>query len=494
MRKEIFLLAIIVISFSLFLIPGVLAVDGEANVCCATTNSGLSCQVVSESECAPGSAQAPTSCESTSFCNPGVCFNEFDGTCSENTPRSVCNDGGGTWSLNAPPQCSLGCCVLGDQAAFVTQTRCKALSSDFGLEANFNSNVESESACILSVSNQDKGACVYEEEFERRCTFTTKALCDSGVNEGGSGEFHVDRLCTDPELNTICAPSTLTSCSDGKEGVYFLDTCGNTANIYDSSKADPNRDLDYWKNVKSTSESCDLNSASYDPKNCGNCNYLQGSVCRPSDSGNRANHGTNICTNLNCEDIGKRHGESWCASSDAGDTGVGKNSVGSRAFRNICLNGEVVIESCADFRQESCIEDVIDDGVGGDFSQAACRVNRWQECTAQTDRLDCENTDRRDCLWRATDEICIPQNAPGLNFWEGEEATQICSQGNAQCTVTYEKKLLGGDEKCVSGCECLAEGWEAERIDICNSLGDCGPNINWYGTEGREGSYEVIRS
>ena len=40
-------------------------------------------------------------------------------------------EGGGVWDPTADcsvPQCELGCCLIGDQAAFVTNTRCRRLS------------------------------------------------------------------------------------------------------------------------------------------------------------------------------------------------------------------------------------------------------------------------------------------------------------------------------------------------------------------------------
>ena len=105
----------------------------DATICCEKTKSNLYCQNVPANECAPGSRQVPTSCESTSFCKPGVCYNQGQGTCLDNTPELICNINNGTWSAESPAQCELGCCVLGDQAAFVTLTRCKYLSAKLGL-------------------------------------------------------------------------------------------------------------------------------------------------------------------------------------------------------------------------------------------------------------------------------------------------------------------------------------------------------------------------
>jgi len=98
----------------------------------------------------------------------------------ENTPQKVCQDTSGTWLDDAQcnvQQCNLGCCILGDQASFVTLTRCKKLSADYGLQTNFKGNVNDETSCILLVQLEDKGACVYEVENQKTCKFTTRAEC-----------------------------------------------------------------------------------------------------------------------------------------------------------------------------------------------------------------------------------------------------------------------------------------------------------------------------
>ena len=267
-----------------------------------------------------------------------------------------------------------------------------------------------------------------------------------------------------------------------------------------------------------------------------------GSFCRGATSSTaEATYGDNICASLNCIDNdGKErlHGESWCSYDGFSAIGLGQNAVGSRHFRQVCNNGLVTTESCADFRQEECIEDAIDTSQG-DFSQAACRVNRWQDCTAQTNRRDCSNFDRRDCAWfegveyilmggvteggtiegasvqgireKIEDEVksgerdlgaCVPANPPGLNFWQistnedGEEvageAAGICAQANAVCDVTFEKGLIGGDWEPVKNEECLPGGpLEAKRAQLCVSMGDCGPNVNWVGRRGYNKGYAV---
>lgn len=491
--------------FGLLIVIGLQVVSGQATntVCCEKTNTGKFCQDVPVGECAEGARSVPTSCESTSFCKPGVCYSSTEGTCLDNTPQITCNaENNGIWSEESPPQCELGCCKLGDQAAFVTLVRCKKLSASLGLETNYDNSIGSELACVQSVSNQDKGACVYDFEFERTCKFTTRTECNSGINNGSiQGTFFEDKLCSAEELGTNCGPSEKTVCLPGKDEVYFIDTCGNQANIYDSSKL---KDQDYWTNTKDKTESCNPNNGNGNSRSCGNCNYLLGSFCRAEETvGANAVVGDFICADLNCKDSEgeeRLHGESWCVG-DAQTTQNGVNKVGSRFFKQICLNGEIITEACSDFRNEECIQDSIEFS-GNEFSQAACRVNRWQDCLSQTDKSTCENVDRRDCFWSedvtiglngSADGSCLPLNPPGLEFWESEEALALCSQANTQCIVKFEKGLFGG-EGCKENCDCLTEDWEKQRADVCSALGDCGPKLNWINQQGYKKGYELIKS
>ena len=482
----------------------------ESTVCCERTLQGAYCQDVPAGECDSDYRSLPTGCESTSFCRVGTCYDSSEGTCLDNTPQLVCNDNGGVWSEESPPQCELGCCILGDQAAFVSLVRCKKLSAHLGLETNYDASIDNEVACIAAVQTQQRGACVYDFEFERSCKFTTRDECEGSIENGingtvSDGEFFPDKLCSAEELGTTCGPSQKTICVPGKDEVFFIDTCGNPANIYDASKLN---DKEYWTNVKGKDEVCGAGSGNILSSSCGNCNYLQGSYCRDERvAGGNPTYGDYICADLNCKSTSNgnsyRHGESWCVYDDFGSFGENDNTVGSRFVKHICINGEEVLEACEDFRAEECIESEING-----FAQAACRVNRWQDCTAQTEKVDCENSDRRDCSWmpkidffgnvkkddenaKAQKGVCVPENPPGLKFWSGEETTAICAQGNALCFVKLEEGLFGGEE-CVENCECLGDEWEKERGDLCRALGDCGPSVNWVGQKGYKDGFKVI--
>ena len=532
--------------FVLVLMIGIVAgatATSDASFCCERTDGGAWCINEEESVCDDSYKVAPTSCETTSYCRLGTCYESEEGVCMENTPQRVCNDFGGTWDardIEEVPQCQLGCCVIADQAAFVPLVRCKRLSTLFGVANDYRSGITNEVACIATAQAQDVGACVYEKDFDRVCEFTTRGDCGAGdrvetlngtdVVLSEQRTFYEDYLCSAEELNTACAKQTSTTCYKGD--VYWVDSCGNRENVYSGDKAVS------WNAGKVIDEDgvCDANDGS--DVDCGNCDYLSGSRCADVEGLGVRSWGLGVdhyCRRTECVDRNgdaRINGESWCVYDSI--IGDGTDLVGSRYFREICVDGEVMVEPCADFRNEICLEGSTETSAG-EFRTAACRVNRWQDCVMQIDEDDCLNIDRRDCAWMppvtgmnigggsqsgvftnpsagvafsnpsasggftgnailgggeeedGTEEttsnrpggVCVPSFPPGLNFWDGT-AQQDCGIANAKCVVVYEKGLLGG-EKIIEGEECLEDAWALDANRICAGLGDCGGYVNYQG-------------
>jgi len=578
MHKRILLITILGIFLFSFIS---LTYAVEVKYCCERlAETGAWCVNAPESQCDVTSnyKNAPTSCESTKFCSLGTCILPDQGFCMENTAQRTCIASDGFWKSEAVediPQCQLGCCLMADQSAFVTQTRCKKLSSIYGLETSFRTDITSEVACIATSSPNVKGACVFEKEFENTCKFTTKRECQdmkdntpSSVLDSFSSQgdpildvtFHENILCTDEELGTNCGFTEKTTCVEGRDEVFFLDSCGNIANIYDSEKSGNNYDPDYWSKVKSKDESCSVDGKGN--KKCGNCDYFAGSTCKKKDFGESVDMGDFICKNLDCEDVNRKHGETWCGQSDG--TGVIKisgtsivekdvnydkeNIPGSRYFRMLCYNNEVIVEPCADFRQEVCVESEFVAG-GESFAVAACRANRWEGCLNQDNSKDCLNTDRRDCNWinsgnlkEGLDEgdieklneyvidnnnidldgryrlasngdiiegngkyfqyICVPKYAPGFDFYsESTEAGEICSIADLSGTVTYRAdwaldspdKDLTDCENEIGNCFLITPQWQTVKRNFCAALGDCGGKTNYIEKEGFRSWSELFK-
>jgi hypothetical protein len=553
-NKKIFGLVFMFVLASVMFV-GAETSSSEASVCCEKTNDGAWCVNADENECNSNFNAAPTSCETTSYCRLGTCYESGEGICMENTPQRVCNDATGTWDareIEAVPQCQLGCCIIADQAAFVSLVRCKRLSTLFGVENNYRTDIANEVSCIAEAQAQDEGACVYEKEFERICEFTTRGDCGAGerveavngtnVSLSTQRTFYKDFLCSAEELNTVCAKQVSTDCHRGD--VVWTDSCGNRENVYSDDKAKS------WNmgRVAEADGVCDPHDGS--DIDCGNCDYLLGSRCAEFDGYlGGPKDGDNYCQRTECEDRdgNKRiNGESWCIND--GGTGDGGDKVGSRYYREICVDGSVRVEPCADFRNEICIQDSISTSAG-EFGTAACRVNRWQDCIAQESASDCTNIDRRDCTWLPSvmgmfigsqggggfsnptagsgfsnptaggltgnvvapitgqfifggsddggdanttttnrpDGICVPNFPPGLKFWEESNAKQTCGQANARCYVVSEEGLLDDDAEIVEGEECTGDGWLESANKVCVGLGDCGGHVNYKGVYTSDG-------
>ncbi|MCP6727573.1 MAG: hypothetical protein KJI69_06195 [Patescibacteria group bacterium] len=467
----------------------------SAAVCCENTgsspdgNDGAWCiDVDEESICNSNFRTSPTSCESTTYCSVGTCINAQTGECLPSPQASCDSELGGYWDSRNNydiPQCQTGCCLIGEQAAFVTQTRCEYLASlpEYNVVPQFLNNIQDEQSCIALAEPEVKGACVFQTDSGNSCTIETKQECQ----ERGA-EFHEGFLCSAEELNTICGPTERTTCVEGKDEIYFLDSCGNTANIYDSESQD---DAEYWTYIKDWTESCNPGESNTDSATCGNCDFYAGSTCSAVERGQNVNMGNYICKDLSCSydnngDGTKEkyeHGETFCATPKDWK----ENAPGREEIRIVCYNGEISAEPCASFRNEVCTETTIDDGTPDGYRYAACVVNSWQTCVAQDNEKDCDNADKRDCKWEENigDGVCLPKDPPGFNFWDVEEDTEtLCAVASDVCVVKKEKGLFGGWDY-VENEECLSGGsWETEKQNLCLALGDCGVKVNYVDKKG----------
>jgi hypothetical protein len=505
-------------------LPSVFADDAvsEASFCCERSKVGAWCVNAPEDQCNPSYSAAPTSCETTSYCQLGTCYESEEGICMENTPQKVCENDGGTWSdksVEQLPQCQLGCCIIADQAAFVPLVRCKRLSTLFGIENNYRTDITDEMTCIATAQSQDKGACVYDEDFQKTCEFTTRGECTGDEDAEGGKTFYKDLLCSFEDLATNCAKQSSTTCYKGD--VYWVDSCGNYENVYSNDEEKS------WNNgrVLEPSEVCDPSNG--DDKACGNCDYMLGTRCSES-SGFFSSEA--FCKKTVCVDRdgdSRINGESWCVQDDG--AGNGEDRVGSRYYRELCVDGEVIVEPCADFRNEICIESSTETTIG-DFSSAACKVNKWQDCILQEDEEDCIK-ESRDCIWiddivngtiigaelwsiedkdeeedktesiiKSKSGICVAKISPGLEFWKEGNAQEICAVANERCVVTYEVGIIGQTgnwktadmiseeegslfglkKKVIEGSkDCLDNNWALKADQVCSAMGDCGGYVNY---------------
>ena len=433
-------------------------------VCCqklSQAEGGQWCQdAESSSQCdSYYDVASATNCEETPYCAKGTCKYSEEGTCTSGTSYSVCEiRDGETWVnllKSEIDECKMGCCIYMADSAPLNYLECKDLGIDSGFtwneEITFNSQITDEASCeALSLNPNDYGACVINLEFERDCYMTTRGACTSN-------KFHKGDLCTNSKLETDCAKTENTRCE--KDYVYYEDSCGNLANIYNSDRYD---DLNYWETIQEP----DCTIEEDGPESCGNCNYINGTMCKEYDSENLlheypANQGDNICASLDCmydtdgdSTLEKyQHGETWCAetpgtawhlavypeTNEFTNTSLARladvynvNLPGSEYILLSCVDGEVMEEACGSMRNEYCVEVRDDDysissdsplnpediryyidsrqinnaasesfkeGIKEDTPLIAnCTKNDWTKCIDITSKTECENSNV-DCKW-----------------------------------------------------------------------------------------------
>ena len=447
--------------------------------CCMELENGAICQNVPlDYENCAGGLEA-TKCEEIAECKQGCCLDGEEGLCDTNAPMSRCEVNGGTWDRNKEcliESCVKGCCILGDKFDFVTQTRCDYLAGLEGIDNPVFEQKTSQLQCLGKKQTQDYGACVIDD----KCSFGSEIECMEK-----NGNFKIDKLCTHPDI-ALCRKTNKKTCVEGRDEIYFVDSCGNTANIYDASKIN---DDNYWSTYYSKEESCNSDSGNINSNGCGNCNYLLGSKCSSSSLGNAK------CKDMNClaseasGGVPRKNGESWCVY-DA-FTGKGKDVVGSRNWRRMCINGEVKVEPCADYRGQVCVEKPKGNTSFEDITETTCRVNNWRACSLAKNAGDCEKIP--DCRVENVNvdegfkfSACVPEYPPGFDLSNAEnaDATAVCKAASQTCEVTYvkvAKQFWGGEWKCVFNCECEEYIFAEQMNNLCISLGDCGGYVNLNG-------------
>jgi hypothetical protein len=532
-----------------FLVLGIflIGIASAATYCCEKTTNNAWCQSVSaKTQCNQNFQVTAAYCEATSYCKTGTCVNQKEGTCSSSS-EAACTENGGHWfdkSESDLPQCKLGCCLMGSQVAFVTQTNCNRLASLYGLTINFKPAITDELTCLASANPDVKGACVYTKDYVKTCELTTKKDCQDKAKMSAyqGAAFHEDYLCSAPELETVCGMSKETRCEG--DDVYFVDTCGNLANIYDASKVE---DENYWKKIQNPT--CGDNNGNKDSASCGDCDYYSnsGTMCKIKEKGESVTVGNYLCKDLDCKDyrglydrsgtghatasIYPRHGETWCATDNK--NGAGLYSPGATSFRMICYNGEVTREECDSTRQKICFENVTDVKTG--FRTANCGVNVWGDCWQQGTQKDCQDINARDCSWVAlkgysfssdkglimnnsaedNDDngkgVCVPKFQPGFVRDGGETEKNVkasCGLSTITCIVNMKKDAWhslfgGGDWECDHGlfgnkrdennCSCVendnkdydkGKTWAESLMPVCVQMGDCGEKVNYIGEPG----------
>lgn len=456
--------------------------------CCSETIDGAICQdISSEDDISCAVDTVPTKCSEFSECKLGCCVDDDEGLCTTQATKYKCENDGGIWEDEVNcliSECQKGCCVLGGDIEFTTEKRCEKLSLINGFGKDFRDVGELE--CLRIRETQPEGACVLDGGS---CKLVTEVECLSR-----DGEFYENKLCSNPNVNSNCEKQKSVGCVNGKDEIYWFDSCGNRENIYSSDKSFS------WNNgeILSKSESCNPNNPNINSRSCGNCNYFLGSKCSATGIlDKKIRDGNFVCKNMKCVENGveRENGESWCVYD--GYIGDGKDTVGSRHWKRMCIDGEIKIDSCADYRGEICVQSEIKSNkTGKNITLANCVVNEGLSCLQYNSNqgVDSKCTENPDCMIKNINlgehfyfDMCVPKYPPGFDLTGSERAVmsgQLCSIANQECVVIEEKNWKG-DWECKINCGCREKSFTKQLNDLCISLGDCGSYVNYIG-EGSE--------
>lgn len=465
---EIFMMILTTFSISYLIYSEIHPVNSQADSglnCCEKTKSGESC-LSGECDVSNGLKSAPTACSSTDFCKTGCCISPTIGTCQKMTSKATCDNENGTFQPYSDcniEQCKEGCCVMGNQNKWLTQKNCEfegnTQNNNIPTDWRLDENSDTELKCLFSVEKGKEGACVFPSGNTTSCVYTT--LEDCITRTGNEKNFDKDgRYCSNPDLNTTCKAKDHKGCVEGKEDVYWYDSCNNPEDV---------------------SEDCNLFTGTYCGKDNHNSSYM--------------------CKDVNCliDGVQRRNGESWCEYD--GKIGDGKDPVGSRHIKHICYMGTERIEPCADYRNEICVETDSTEKDGKPFAQAACRVNTWRLCfsynSKKGDTMIKKCKENPDCTLKHIEmgegfkfDICSAAYPPGFNLDDEvvnltdievpSSGDSICSIATQRCTEVWICGIFGCI--CKENCACHTAKFTNDMNDLCISLGDCGAYINYIGT------------
>lgn len=501
-EKAYLLSAIIVISmFSVYLMNPASAQEQENLACCERTNSAEPCRYTQKSNCDPAyDIREFQTCEESDICKTGCCIAP-DGSCSKQVSKGTCEAlEGYTFDPDANcniPKCSKGCCVLGGAAClYSTEKKCNSVLQEYPELTKDYRPIGSEQECTDVCRAVDKGCCVRDDGT---CKYEARGTCTLQDGTGSTG-FYNEVFCANDALDQNCGQCVANqggkACVEGSEDVYWFDSCGNQEDVAQ------------------------------------NCDYGAGDLCSGADEDSDEAY----CKSINCDlseltdyenidydvERGRKNGESWCIYDAA--VGPARDLPGSRHFRNLCLNGEEIVEPCKDFREEACwYVDIINVGRNGDYSEGSCLQNNWKDCSTTCNTAkdardkeekklkmkadeQCCNSPGRTCGWawaddEHTDGFCYQVIPAGGKFWAEDnsqqaqsqsELAQRCSIATNECSTSWEWNLnTGYDWECVRNCHCYNKKYLDFMSIKCGSLGDCGAKYNYLGEYTNDGFFRM---
>jgi hypothetical protein len=463
------------------------AAVGDAAYCCLETendegsNEGICADYPTEDEAMAncGNDYINMPCDNyvevggSKPCDSGYCYNEEYGTCNP-SKRFKCVEDGGTFSTSLMSECQKGGCIVGSNCVdFETERQCDLEGGVW--DGNLN-----DPQCNAYGLSQIKGACVYGNS---KCEIKTEQECAEN-----KGAFYSGYLCSHPDLGTICKKQDSIGCIEGRDEIFWFDSCGNMENIYSSDKdASWNGGL-----ILSKEDSCGDDEGNVESKICGNC-LSPMSVCSAVNLG--VEDGDFICKDLSCESSELTRGrerineETWCIYE--GSLEDGKAVVGSEHWLYTCDKGEVILQDHSNQRSMICMEHTVTENEKS-YTTASMVGNNHESCIYYNNDPDtvkekCEKD--YSCYIKNVDvdkyfkfSMCLPKYPKGAELKDdaGNDENFCEDIGSTTCTVYYEKDFFGNWD-CIENCHCRNDEFVKKMQEFCINLGDCGTYVNYVG-------------
>ncbi len=449
----------LVVSISFVSQASFVRAEGSGNVCCEETTSGDSCVYTSEDNCAEDSIQASTSCEQTEFCKTGCCISDV-GQCSKGVAQATCDSiDGYTWQegsdCSTVDSCQKNCCVIAEsQCSYTTESYCNILIENLEDITLDWRDVDSESSCTDICKASTKGCCVSDDS----CVYGTQAECESPNIDISSGYgFYEEAYCSDIGS---CGCTAEDSFACVNEDVYSFDRCGNQEGM---------------------AEDCDYTAGKWCGTNADGEVTCMSTYCDDTFDGiyytNKDDPGIVGEGNLrNRHDEGKMggkrdNGESWCLYESP--AGAFKDFPGSQHYRAYCYFGEEIIEPCADYREEVCLQVPYGSYKGLDDNGISYSDLSYEEdYTGPTGSACVDNTDN---------EVFSPEvtTVSVGNNWDDDSLVETCAAANIDCQQSYAKDSWTDPNFQVGqGVMCTSPQWAKTMNEYCRAQGDCGAAMN----------------
>lgn len=236
--QKIFVISIIAIVLTTFIILLTEVRAQGQQGCCLDTGTGKTCVTTSKDQCQGRFYTGPPyDCSNIADCKPGTCIpTNQNEPCLRNKPIAECQMLGGvpdTRALEEITQCKIGCCILakGVKAEVLQQRQCQALAKTLGYNTSmidFKDGITSQVECKKQGSPSDLGCCVLGGGD---CKYGPRASCTT-LN-GNFIPLAGDQFCSNIAQCALTAHdhADCGTLPGTEQDIYNFDSQGNQENL-----------------------------------------------------------------------------------------------------------------------------------------------------------------------------------------------------------------------------------------------------------------------